>query len=414
MNNFFLKYILLVFVAVFVINTAQAQDRKTLERKKIAAQKEIDLTKKILLQTGKQKTDNLHALMAIKNLIKAREKLIYTLSQQVDEVANELEIQKEELIVLESRLEAEKGNYAKLIVNTYKTRGTYNEVAFIFSSTGFFNALTRLKYLKMFSNEQDRLVHSIEEKKVQIHDAIVRLEKLKIELESLLGQRVQERDKLEGDKVQKDEMVKSLSNREKELNEKLKKQQAAYNELDRQIKIAIQREIEEARKKREAENKKKGKTEENKSNVNILTPEAQALSNEFAGNRLKLPWPTETGFITQKFGNNAHPTLAGIYIENNGVDIATQKGTKARAVFKGEVVTIFQVPGMGKAILINHGEYYSVYARLDEIFVKQGQKVNTKESLGIIFTDDSGKTELHFEIWKNTDKLNPEQWLMKR
>lgn len=410
-----LKHTSLLILVIGITLVSNAQDRKTLEKKKKAAEKEIRYTKKILEQTGKAKKDNLYALLAIKNLIKVRERLIYTLSQQVEEVSNELVTQKEELLTLEKRLAVEKDNYAKLIVNTYKTRGTYNNVSFIFSSTGFFNALTRLKYLKMFSNEQDRLLHSIEDKKLQINDAIVRLETLKTELESLLGQRMNERNKLEMDKIQKDEMVKTLSGKEQELKSKLKKQQAAFNELDRQIKLAIQREMEEARKKREAENKKKGKTsDKTKNGITVLTPEAQALSNEFSGNRYKLPWPTETGFISQKFGNNAHPTLSGIYIENNGIDIATQRGAKARAVFKGEVVSIFQVPGMGKAVLVNHGEYYTVYAKLEEVFVKQGQKVNTKESLGTIFTDDVGKSELHFEIWKNTDKLNPEQWLTRR
>ncbi len=413
-NNAIIKSFALLVVVIGMELNAHTQDRKTLEKKRLQAEKEISLTKKILEQTGKEKKDNLHALLAIKNLIKVRERLIYTLSQQITEVEQELVNQKSDLGVLEKRLESEKANYAKLIVHTYKTRGTFNEITFVFSSTGFFNALTRLKYLKLLSTEQDRLVHSIQDKKIQINDAIVRLETLKTELESLLSQRMDERNQLEINKTEKDEMVKTLSGKEQELKSKLQKQQAAFNELNRQIKLAIQREMEEARKKREAENKKKGKPNDNKEGVTILTPEALALSNEFSGNKLKLPWPTETGFVSQKFGNNAHPTLSGIYIENNGIDIATQHSSKARAVFKGEVVTIFQVPGMGKAVLVNHGEYYTVYARLDEVFVKQGQKVNTKESLGTIFTDESGKTELHFEIWKNTDKLNPEQWLMKR
>lgn len=390
---------------------SQAQDRKTLEKKKKETEREISLTKKILAQTGKEKTDNLHKLIAVKNLIKAREKLIYTLNQQVKQVEEELLIQKSDLELLEKRLASEKSNYAKLVVNTYKTRGSYNEVAFIFSSKGFFNALNRLKYLKMFSNEQDRLVSSIEENKVQINETIVTLQILKAEVETLLTERVQERNTLEEDKIKRDEIVKVLSSKEKELKLKLQKQQAAFNDLDRQIKLAIQREMEAARKKREEEARKKG---EPKESADKLTPEAKALSEDFAGNKYKLPWPVERGFVSQKFGKFSHPTLSGIYIENNGIDIATQENTFARSVFRGEVSAIFPVPGMGVAVLLNHGEYYTVYARLEEVTVKQGQKINIKESIGRVLTDENGKTELHFEVWKNQEKLNPEQWLVGR
>jgi septal ring factor EnvC (AmiA/AmiB activator) len=390
---------------------ANAQDRATLEKKKKETEREISLTKKILEQTGREKSDNLHKLTAVKNLIKARERLIYTLTQQVRNLAVELEINREELARLEKRLEIEKSNYAKLLVNTYKTRGTHSSIVFVLSSKGFFNAINRLKYLRLFGKEQDRLLESIDERKNAIAARIAEQEQLKEELESVLEKRTIERNTLEEDKQKKDELIKSLAGKEQELKDKLRKQQIAFEDLNRQIKIAIQREMEEARKKREAEAKKKGETQSTTNNANNLTPEAQALSDEFSGNKFKLPWPVDRGFVSQKFGRFAHPTLQGIYIENNGVDIACPEFSKSRAVFRGEVSAIFPVPGMGKAVLLNHGEYYTVYARLEEVYVKQGQKVAIKELLGLIMTDENGKTELHFEVWKNQEKLNPEQWI---
>jgi septal ring factor EnvC (AmiA/AmiB activator) len=411
MKKFTIKFFFIFALIFLLIGGGNSQDRKQLEKKKKQTEEEIRLTKKILEQTGKEKKDNLHALNTIRNLIKAREKLIYTLSQQVNQVSKELEEQREELVRLEIRLAEEKENFSKLIVTSYKTRSNYNELAFIFSSSGFFNAINRLKFLKLLNTEQDRLVESIANKKEEISLTIIRLEELKAEKEALLENRMEERTHLEKDREKKDEIVKTLSGKEEELKSKLKKQQAAFDDLNQQIKLAIQREMEEARKKREAEAKKKGTDKEN---INLLTPEAKALSDDFAGNRLKLPWPVEKGFVTQKFGRFAHQTLSGIYIENNGIDIATEQNVKARAVFRGEVSAIFPVPGMGKAVLINHGEYYTVYARLEEVYVKQGQKINIKESLGLIMTDENGKTELHFEVWKNQEKLNPELWLTKR
>lgn len=403
---------LLVVIFMTLFFWANAQDRATLERKKKETEREISLTKKILEQTGREKSDNLHKLTAVKNLIKARERLIYTLTQQVRNLAVELEINREELSRLEKRLSIEKDNYAKLLVSTYKTKGTYSEIVFVMSSNGFFNALNRLKYLRLFSKEQDRLVASIAQRKAEISATIEKQEKLKAELEAVLEKRTIERNTLEEDKLKKDEIVKSLAGKEHELKEKLKKQQAAFEDLNKQIKIAIQREMEEARRKREEEAKKKGEPKGSSgNNANNLTPEAQALSDEFSGNKHKLPWPVDRGFVSQKFGRFAHPTLQGIYIENNGVDIATPEYSKARAVFRGEVSAIFPVPGMGKAVLLNHGEYYTVYARLEEVYVKQGQKVTLKENIGLIMTDENGKTELHFEVWKNQEKLNPELWI---
>ncbi len=395
---------------VFVL-LSQAQDRKQLEKKRKETEKEIALTKKILEQTGKEKKDNLHALSTIKNLIRARERLISTLTQQLNQVT--LELQETELALekLKQTLILEKNNFAKLVVNTYKTRNTFNEVGFIFSATNFFNALTRLKYLQLINKEQDRFIATIERNKLDIQEKIEALLKLKEEKELLLTERLSERNELEIDRSQKNNLLTVLTGKEQELKDKLKKQQQAFDDLNRQIKLAIEREMEEARKRREAEAKKKG---ESKESVSTMTPEAQALSDDFQGNKRKLPWPVDRGFVSQKFGTFAHPTLHGIYIENNGVDIATEQGAKARTVFRGEVSAVFQVPGMGKAVLINHGAFYTVYARLAEVYVVQGQKVQLKELVGLILTDENAKTELHFEVWKNQDKMDPLQWLMAR
>lgn len=410
----FKKIVFIIFFICSVLAT-HGQTRAQLEQKKKQTEKEIALTKKILEQTGRQKSDNLHALNVLRNLIKARERLIYTLNKQVDNVSEELVQQKETLFQLENQLANEKNNYAKLLKNTYKTKGQYHEFNYIFSSSNLTQGLTRIKFLNRINNEQQRLLKSIDEKTKEIQARIELLEKLKTEKENLLLERVGEREKLEIDKSEKDKIVQTLSGKEKELKQKLQRQQKAFNDLDNQIKKAIAKEMEEARKRREKEEaERRRKAAENKTPPIAETPQENLLSNEFWGNKRKLPWPVERGFVSQKFGQFAHPTLAGIYIENNGIDIAVEQGAQARSVFRGEVSAIFSVPGMGTAVLVNHGDYYTVYARLSEVFVKQGQSIQVKEPIGKILSDENGKTELHFEVWKNQEKQNPEHWLSTR
>lgn len=146
----------------------------------------------------------------------------------------------------------------------------------------------------------------------------------------------------------------------------------------------------------------------------LLTPEARVISDNFASGRGGLPWPVERGYISQYFGVHAHPDLAGITLVNNGVDITTAEGSTARAVFKGTVSAILEIPGQEKAVLLNHGEYYTVYSRLSQVYVSRGQQVDAKQALGKVWTDDESKTILQFQLWQGQSKLNPAGWLTAR
>lgn len=408
MKSSVIKYCFLIGI-LFSVFAGEAQTRKQLEESKKKAEKEIAFTKKILSQTSKEKSSNLHSLNVLKNLIQAREKLIHTLNLQIKQVEEDLFKTEEELTALKAKLEQEKGNYAILLVNTYKSRGKYSDLSFIFSSENFFQVINRIRFLKLINREQTRLITSIHVNKGLIEKRIEELALYKLEQEQVLTERLKEREKLEEDRSQKNNLVIQLSGKEEELKTKLRQQQLAAEDLDRQIKQAIAKEMEAARKRKEAEAKdKKGKTDI------TLTPEAKELSNEFAGNKRKLPWPVEKGFIGQQFGRMAHPTLSGIYTENNGIDIVTEPGSKARVVFRGEVSAIFPVPGMGMAVLVNHGDYYTVYAKLQEVWIKRGQTLDMKDIIGPIMTDESGKTELHFEVWRNQDKQDPILWLSNK
>ncbi len=147
-----------------------------------------------------------------------------------------------------------------------------------------------------------------------------------------------------------------------------------------------------------------------------LTPETAKLSSSFEGNKNKLPWPVDNGFVSGKFGKHAHPVLKNIIVENQGVDIQTEKAANVRAVFDGKVSTVAFVPGMNTVVIVQHGDYFTLYARLKNINanIKKGYTVKAKELIGEVFTDNNDNTEVHFEVWKNFDKLNPEKWLFAK
>jgi murein DD-endopeptidase MepM/ murein hydrolase activator NlpD len=144
-----------------------------------------------------------------------------------------------------------------------------------------------------------------------------------------------------------------------------------------------------------------------------LTPAEMQLSSSFAGNKGRLPWPTERGVVAATFGEHEHPVLKGIKTKNNGVDIATEKGRIARSVFDGEVTSTMTLPNYNNVVIIRHGEYLTVYSNLDQLYVKKGDKVKTKQKIGLIQTDETGKTTMHFELWQGKNLQNPEQWILK-
>ena len=235
---------------------------------------------------------------------------------------------------------------------------------------------------------------------------ITQLEAIRLSKKNLLASIQNEYQKLGSEKSQKQNVVNQLQGKEKELKAQLAEKKKASQKLEKAIERIIEEEI---RKAKEAA-KKAGKD----SKGYPLTPEAKELSNSFTANQGKLPWPVVEGLITEKFGEHPHPALPGVKVQNNGIDISTTKGSVIRSIFEGEVTAVIIIPGGGKGVMIRHGEYLSVYTYFQELFVKKGDKVSTKQDLGIVVTDDDNKTNLHLEIWKNTTKLNPELWIYRK
>ncbi|MDI1233356.1 MAG: peptidoglycan DD-metalloendopeptidase family protein [bacterium] len=415
---------LLAFLFLSLQLNAQTS-RKDLERQRKQTEEQIALTKKILKETKNKKNKSLKELVSISRLIEKREELIVTINEEIVYVNSDVENKKDDIDSLNSQLDKEKKNYSKAIVQSYKNRKVYNNALYLFAAKSFNQLFQRLKFIQYLSEAQTRFLAKIEHNKNELEKRLSELIGLKDSKERLVKNKESELNELEQNKTQKNKAIISLTGKEKELKEQLDKQKKAKDNLNAQINAIIAKEIAEARKKAKAQASKTSKTEskskgDNKTNPKVeskeplLTPEAKELSDNFAANKGKLPWPVEKGFISERFGTHAHAKLDQVMIQNNGIDIQSVNGSFARCVYKGTVAAIISIPGMGKTVLVNHGEYFTVYSKLKNVTVSQGQILNLKQNIGTVDEDEDGATEIHFEIWMNQDKQNPEIWLAKK
>lgn len=417
----FSKHIILFFTAILLAGTAFGQteaELAKLKRQKEAERKkkleEIAYTKKILQETQKKKTKSLSALEALNKQIKNRKELINTFKEEIGTIEQEIDLRQSWIDTLEHELNLLKQEYADMIYNGYKNKNQTTAITMVFAAKTFNQAFRRVKYMQAISKHRKKQVTLIKDKQVDIAKNIEDLKLSKEDKTSLVILQEGEKNKLENDKGQESSILVTLKSKERKLRNDLKAKQKAAAKLDKAIKDIIKKEIAlaEERRRKEAEERKKKNPNATTAEA-TMTPEAAALSANFLANKGKLPWPVANGFISQTYGKHRHPTLSNVTIENNGVDITTTKGTKARAVFGGKVSAIISIPGMGKTVLINHGEFFTVYSNLSEVYVKKDDEVTLKQDIGAVETNDEGKTSIHFELWKGTDKQDPALWLFK-
>jgi murein DD-endopeptidase MepM/ murein hydrolase activator NlpD len=305
---------------------------------------------------------------------------------------------KEIITALESDITNYKNEYVKILREAAKREGSYDKLMFVLSSETFNQAYKRVKYLQQYSSYRKNQVELIQRTQETLNSKIEELEISRNEKIDLISSQEQEKKNLSQEKKQKVNKISGLKSKEKILAKEIKKKQKKEEELGKAIEAAIKAAIKRAK-------KAEGGI--------ALTPKARELMGKFEGNKGKLRWPVEQGVITGFFGKHVNPEL-GIEINNNGIDLMTESDNKAKAVFDGKVTNIIIVPNAGKAILVKHGDYYTVYFKVKESMVEPGQDVKMGEDLGSIITDsEKGTTILHFEIWKGKNRLNPTSWLYK-
>lgn len=414
------------FLSLLIPFSGFAQSRRELEKKRKKVQEEIQYTRGILQKTSAQKSATLHKIGALNRIIDQQAEVIKDLNTELSEADKEINQQNETLEQLKASYQAERLKLRKTVLKAYKGRKSANQLAFVFAASSFRQAVRRMYYLSRLSDFRKQQIGLLESKAAEVKNGLETLEEVRQEKNGILLAEKQEKQQLETDKQQKTKLVQSLAGKEAELRKKIKQNEKAVAKLNSAISAMIAREIAAAKKRAREQTGKDnttttasarktagGKSSRTSGSI-LLTPEARLISDNFESGKGSLPWPVERGYISQYFGVHAHPDLAGITLVNNGVDITTSGGSTARAVFKGTVSAILEIPGQEKAVLLNHGEYYTVYSRLSQVYVSRGQQVEAKQALGTVWTDDESKTILQFQLWQGQSKLNPAGWLTSR
>lgn len=391
------KYIILLFLGLLLGLFAPAQSLETLKARKDKTKKEIEYTTFLLNKTGENSKASLNKLSLLNEQIELRNNLITDYNSQLNLLQKSISDNEFMIMQLSEDLTKIKANYANMIKQAYRNRGDYNQLYFLLSSENFNQAYKRLFYIRQMARYREKQSEEIEAIRAVLQTKTVELNSKVEERQETLNQQMAESSKLNVEKQKQSNYYKELKKKEKDLKKHLAQQQKIEDNLQREIERII---AEEARK-----SKKTPKA----------PAEKKAASSSIQKSKGHFPWPTTTGVITDRFGEHPHPVMKNIIIKNNGIDITTDPGEKARSISSGVVSRIFAIPGGNIAVIVRHGELISVYSNLSEVYVKQGDNVNAKQDIGLIYSDptDDNRTVLKFQLWNESVKMNPEEWISR-
>ncbi|MEI6748297.1 MAG: murein hydrolase activator EnvC family protein [Bacteroidales bacterium] len=435
---------ILILLLLLVLNPfysgAQNKKKQLIEKKK-KIEKEIKQTNSQLEKTKQDKQANLNQLILLNRNIGKREELISTINTEVTSLDSEINTLSDTISRLSRELLSLRKEYARMIYSANKNRNAYSRLMFLFSSKSFNQAYQRLKYFQQYSAYRQTQVKLMEGAQVMLANKKREIERVRNSKLTLVQKQETEKKKLTEEKNQKNTAIRKLSSKEKELLKYLHEHEQAAERLQSTIEAIIAEEVRKAEEARKAEETRKAKEAGKKKSITKspatppikttgklsveksetakpatleLTPKQAILSQNFSDNKGRLPWPVERGSISSSFGEHAHPQYKNIKIKNNGIDINTSKGATARAVFDGVVSSVITIPGLHNIVIMRHGAYLSVYSNLANVYVKKGDEVNTRQTIGTVFTDPANsKTMIHFELWQGTALMNPESWIAR-
>jgi len=419
MRSFLLLSVLLLLTAL-----VNGQSLDELRKKKQKTNEQIKYTTKLLEEAKKNQTKTLNKFKILNKQIELRTNLITGINSEVGVLADFIDQNAWLVSSLNSDLEGLKKEYAQMIVFAQKNQSNYNKLLFVLSANSFNQAYKRLVYLRQYTEYRKRQAELIQWIRDLVQVKVSRLQLQRAEKETLLQSKKQEANQLTKEKKQQGQYLTTLQQKQKEFEKKLREQQQIEAQLSNEIQKIVEEEIRKARERARELAREKAKevakqtgkpvAKSTESTSYEMTPEEKLASGQFEQNKRRLPWPVERGVITDRFGVHEHPVLKNIQVKNNGVDISTAQGVKARAVFAGEVSRVFMVTGGNMAVIIRHGKYLTVYSNLVNVQVKSGDKVSIKQTIGTIGTDgDDEKTVLKFQIWKENVKMDPEDWIAR-
>jgi len=395
------------------------ETQEQLERKKQQILVEIKVVQD-LLRKEKTKERNILAEIEEQNRkINLNRQLIQNVQMQIATTNTTISKTQKEVDALQAELTALKDDYAKMVLKSYKTKSSQSRIMFILSSDNFVQAYKRVQYMKQYADYRKAQGDEVKEKAEELKGALVKLEAQKERQRKLLAEQQQNEKNLQQDLVEQKDLIAIVQKDQKKYNQDIKNKQEQTREIDRKIKQLIKEAIEEANRIAREKAAKAGKTTTKSTTTSKtatafeLTPEEKIVADNFKSNKGKLPWPVSKGYISLPYGDQPHPVQTHLTIHNSGLEITTEAGSKARAVFQGDVLQVQVLPGGNKAVLIQHGDYITVYQNLSDVSVKKGDKVSIKQNIGTVNTNSAGKTVLKFLLSHNTDINNPQSWLSR-
>ena len=437
------KFILsLFFILITSLSWSQsAQDK--LEARKLQIQKEIRENQTLLKSVRTKEKSTTSELLLQKNKIGLKEKLIQTTERQSKLLANDMYINQKAINELTKELVELRADYAELIVKSYKSRSEQSRAMFLLSSESFLQAYKRAQYMKQYASFRKSQGDELQKKTKELETLNDKLKGQKTEKERLLVENRKEKESLELERKDTEKIFQGILKDKKNITNDIRKKEQESKKIDKEIDRLIRAAIAEANRKAAAEAaaaaaakaaalakanptsapaKKAAavaaaavvatKAEPVSSTKIALTPEGEIVAANFRANKNKLPWPVERGVVTLGYGQQAHPVHKSLIIYNSGVEITTEKGTSARAVFGGEVSSVMVLSPINKIVIIQHGDFFSVYQNLNHVIVNKGDKVALKQSIGTVNTNgETGATVIKFLISQNAIYVNPQQWL---
>jgi len=423
---------LLLLVAVcVVVGFAEAQSQKQLEAQRNRLTREINETSRLLKTSSKSREAALDRLVVLQRQIIQREELIVLLRLQISHADSSVGRTTRVLSSMQADVDTLSAEYGRMARVALRQGFLDDRLAFLLSSESFSEALARTRYLRQYDENRRRQLDLIQITREALQNKVDKLDDIKAAKESLLLAEVTQQNILEESLADKNSLLESLANDEGRLRRELAEQTKDKKQLDLAIGDVISKNAEIRKTERLAEASEvvkataRERTEGSAPTTSMKPAKprppvvksnnyATALSRDFIKNRGRLPWPVEGGFISKPYGERAHPTLKSVKVRNNGVDIRTDPGSIVKAVFEGEVVGLQAVPGYNYMVILQHGDYFSVYSNLIDVRVKSGARVGTAEEIGTVATNVTTNTsELHFEVWKERKTQNPAGWLRR-
>ena len=393
---------LIVVLTCGFVTPLQAQSKSQLEKDKARVEQEIKNLNSQLSKTKKNSRNSQKQLQLLEQKIDQRTRLINNINGQLNLIDIQMGRTQDSIALVRSQVDSLKKEYAKVVRTLYGERGNLDKLVLLLDTRSYNYAYLRTRYFRDYSRYRRRQAMYIRQKEEELNDASLELAKQQREQSTLLAQQKRQKDQLAQEQKQKQKSLKDSKQQEKNLQAQINKKEKQKRQLQQQIQRIINEEIAKANK---ASKPAAGST----AKPETASPAEVALSNDFASNRGRLPWPVIYTKVAREYGKYTHSS--GGQNMNNGIDLICRAGTSVQAVFGGTVSRVFTCPNGTKGVIIRHGEYMTVYANMGTVTVREGAKVTTKQNLGTVYTNDEGVAEFSFQLWKKTNSLNPRQWL---